>query len=80
MTRAIAENLHDERAVELQVRRQQRARGHHFAQNRSHGRRIIAARQHVLPGIAQGNDLAAHRRRAEHEFLQLVAHNFSSLE
>jgi hypothetical protein len=46
----------------------------------SDGRRIVPARQHFLPRIAQRNDLAAHRRRAEHEFLQLVAHNFSSVE
>jgi hypothetical protein len=80
LDRTVAENLHDERAVELQVRREQRAGGHHFAEYRAHRRRIVAAGQHFLPRIAQRNDFAAHGRRAEHEFLQLVVHNFSSVE
>src|SRR5262249_31359703 len=72
---AIAENLHDQRAFELEVRREQRASGHHFAKNRAYGRRILAAREHFLPGVGERYDLATHRRGAEHEFLQLVVHN-----
>jgi hypothetical protein len=43
--------LHDDRAIELEIGRQQCGSRHHFTEQRLNRTRVIAARQDLLPGI-----------------------------
>ncbi|MNT09191.1 hypothetical protein D3C72_1439660 [compost metagenome] len=70
--RAVAVQLHHQRAVELQVGRQQCRGGHHLAQQAADRRGVAVAAQHFLPGGFHAHQLAAHGSRVEQEFLQGV--------
>jgi hypothetical protein len=77
--RPVAEDLQDQRAVELDVGLHQRGRGGHLAEQFGHGRRIGtggrvrgATRQDLLPGVGQADDHAAHRQTVEQEFVQFA--------
>jgi hypothetical protein len=77
--RAVAEDLQDQRAVELDVGLHQRGRGRHLAEQFGHRRRVGAGggvggapRKDLLPRIRQAHDHAAHRQAIEQEFVQLA--------
>ncbi|MNS69084.1 hypothetical protein D3C72_1023890 [compost metagenome] len=76
---AVAEDLQDQRAVELDVGLHQRGRGRHLAEQFGHRRRVRAGggvggapRKDLLPRIRQAHDHAAHRQAIEQEFVQLA--------
>ena len=49
--RAIAVDLHHDRAIEFQIGRQQRGRRQHFAQQGQDRSRISVMRLHLAPGV-----------------------------
>ncbi|MNV79123.1 hypothetical protein D3C71_1726580 [compost metagenome] len=62
--------LHDQRAVKLEVGSQQAAGGDHLAQHVAHRRRVVVAGHHLLPGTVQAHQRAADRHTVEQEALQ----------
>jgi len=74
LDRAVALDLQDQRAVELDIGLHQRGRGGHFAQQVGHrGRvaaRLLAAAQDFLPAVGQAHQHAAHRQAFKQEFVE----------
>jgi hypothetical protein len=74
LQRAIAVELQDQRAVELDARLHQQAGCRHFAHQRAHRRRKGAHRcatpQRLAPVRAEADDGAAHRQAFEQELVQ----------
>ncbi len=74
LDRAVALDLQDQRAVELDVGLHQRGRSGHFAQQVGHrGRvaaRLLATAQDFLPAVGQAHQHAAHRQAFKQEFVE----------
>ena len=72
--RAIAKNLQNQRAVELDGALHQRARRRHFTQQVHHFDRIttgsLASLENFLPGVRQAHQQAAHRQAVKKEFMK----------
>lgn len=72
--RAIAVQLQDQGAVEFDVGREQRGRGHHFTEQMTYRRRVVVTLEHGAPRRVEADVFAAHRGGVEHEFLKLIGH------